>query len=164
MDSAITICPQNIDFGGIKNQAIVIAVVSCGSACACACGSPTNFNLVHNFYTIETIFLKLHIHVHHHKGYNLTNGHNSVRLSDKIMPLYRQDVKPSDSLHMRGSCIGVIGEPHVDVLEKCPPEQSSQEHHDIMTIHRCSLCSHDSSKLSRRVTEEDGPSLAILAL
>ena len=47
-----------------------------------------NFNLGHNFFIIQATSMKLHTLVHHHKGYNLTKGHNSMRLFDKIMPLY----------------------------------------------------------------------------
>ena len=48
-----------------------------------------NFNLGYNFLSVEANFLKLHMLVHHHKGYNLTKDHNSQRLFDKIMPLNR---------------------------------------------------------------------------
>ena len=47
-----------------------------------------NFNFVYNLFTIQTNILKLHTLVNHHKGYNMTKGHNSVRLSEK-MRLYR---------------------------------------------------------------------------
>ena len=49
----------------------------------------TNFNLGYNFVSVEANFMKLHMLVHHHKGYNLTKDHNSARLCGKIMPLYR---------------------------------------------------------------------------
>ena len=51
-------------------------------------GVVKNFNLDHNFFIIQATSMKLHTLVHHHKGYNLTKGHNSMRLFDKIMPLY----------------------------------------------------------------------------
>jgi len=49
----------------------------------------TNFNLGYNFISVEANLMKLHMLVYHHKGYNLTKDHNSARLFDKIMPLYR---------------------------------------------------------------------------
>ena len=49
----------------------------------------TNFNLGYNFLSVEANLMKLHLLVHHHKGYNLTKNHNSARLFDKIMPLLR---------------------------------------------------------------------------
>ena len=49
----------------------------------------TNFNLGYNFVSVEANLMKLHLLVHHHKGYNLTKNNNSARLFDKIMPLFR---------------------------------------------------------------------------
>ena len=49
----------------------------------------TNFNLGYNFVSVEANLMKLHMPVHHLKGYNLTKDHNFARLFDKIMPLYR---------------------------------------------------------------------------
>jgi len=48
----------------------------------------TNFNLCYNFVSVETNLMKLHMLVHHLKGYNLTKDHNSARLFDKFMPFY----------------------------------------------------------------------------
>ena len=47
----------------------------------------TNFNLGYNLSVEANI--KLHLLVHHHKNHNLTKNHNSARLFDKIIPLYR---------------------------------------------------------------------------
>jgi len=47
----------------------------------------TNFNLGYDFLSVEANLLKLHLLVHHHKDYNLTNNNNSARLFEKIMPL-----------------------------------------------------------------------------
>jgi len=49
----------------------------------------TNFDLGYNFLSVQANLMKLQLIVHHHKGYNLTKNHNSARLFDKIMPLYR---------------------------------------------------------------------------
>ena len=49
----------------------------------------TNFNLGYNFISVEANLMKLHMIVHHLKGYTLTKDHNSARHFDKIMPLYR---------------------------------------------------------------------------
>ena len=49
----------------------------------------TNFNLGYNFLSVGAKLMKLHLLVHHHKGYNLTKNHNSERLFDKMWPLYR---------------------------------------------------------------------------
>jgi len=49
----------------------------------------TNFKLDYNFISAEANLMKLHMLVHHHKCYNLTKDHNSARLFDKMMPLYR---------------------------------------------------------------------------
>jgi len=49
----------------------------------------TIFNLGYNFISFEANVMKLHMLVHHYKGYNLIKSHNSTRLFDKIMPLYR---------------------------------------------------------------------------
>ena len=47
-----------------------------------------NFNLGHNFFDTKAKSMKLHTLVYHHKGYNLTKGHNSLMIFDRIMPLY----------------------------------------------------------------------------
>ena len=44
----------------------------------------TNFNLGYNFISVEANLMKLHMLVHHHKGYKLTKNHNSARLFVKI--------------------------------------------------------------------------------
>ena len=49
----------------------------------------TNFNLGYNFLSVEANLMKLHLLVHHHKGYNLTKTHYSARLFDKIVPRFR---------------------------------------------------------------------------
>ena len=46
-----------------------------------------DFNLGHNFGDIEATSMKLDTLVHHHKGYNLTKGHNSMVFHDRIKPL-----------------------------------------------------------------------------
>ena len=48
----------------------------------------TNFNLDFNL-SVEANLMKLNLLIHRHKGYNLTKNHNSARLFDKNMPLYR---------------------------------------------------------------------------
>ena len=60
----------------------------------------TNFNLGYNFLSVEANLMKLHLLVRHHKGYNLTKNHNSARLFDKIMPLYR---------HAKMDCVLITG-------------------------------------------------------
>ena len=47
----------------------------------------TNFNLGYNFISVEANLMKLHLLVHHHKGYNLIKKNYSAGLFDKIMPL-----------------------------------------------------------------------------
>ena len=61
--------------GGVCVVVVVVVVVK-------------NFNLAHNFFITEANVMKPHTLVHHHKGYNLTKGHNSVMHFDQIMPLY----------------------------------------------------------------------------
>ena len=63
-------------------------VVGCGGVVVVV-AVVTNFNLGYNFISVEAYLMKLHMLVHHLKGYNLTKGHNSAMLFDKIMPLYR---------------------------------------------------------------------------
>ena len=78
------------------------AVVGGGGVCVVVVVK--NFNLGHNFFVTKAYVLKLHTLVHHHKGYNLTKGHNSVMHFDKIMPLYGlRDLQTSVGLRVRGS-------------------------------------------------------------
>jgi len=46
----------------------------------------TNFNLGYNLISVKANLMKLHMLVHHHKGYNLTKDYYSARLFDKITP------------------------------------------------------------------------------
>ena len=64
----------------------------------------TNFNLGHNFFAIEARSMKLHTLVHHHKGYNLTKGHNSMILFDRIMPLNGLRKYGQTSVGIRARC------------------------------------------------------------
>ena len=54
--------------GGVVVVVVVVIVVL------------TNFNLGYSFISVEANIMKLHMLVHHHKGYNLTKGHNSAML------------------------------------------------------------------------------------
>ena len=48
-----------------------------------------NLNLGSNFLSVEGNRMKLHMLVHHHKGYNMTKDLKFARLFDKTMPLNR---------------------------------------------------------------------------
>jgi len=70
-----------------KSRGFVITLVS--SALASSSSLWKNFNLGYNFLSVEANLMKLHMLIHHRKGYILTKDHNSARLFDKIMPLNR---------------------------------------------------------------------------
>ena len=58
----------------------------CHHSCVVGCGGVvvvvvvTNFNLGYYFVSVEANLMKLHMLVHHLKGYNLTKDHISARL------------------------------------------------------------------------------------
>ena len=71
------------------HQSGVVVVVVVGSGVVVVVVVVTNFNLGYNFISVEANLIKLHMLIHHHKGYNLTKDYNTARLFVKIMPLYR---------------------------------------------------------------------------
>ena len=67
----------------------------------------TIYNLGYNFKSVEANLMKLHTHVHHHKGFNLTRVNYSASLFDKIMPRSRY-AKMDYVLIIRMSIVGLV--------------------------------------------------------
>ena len=73
------------------------------------CIGMTDFNLGHNFFVIQDIFMKLHILIHHHKGYILTKGNNSKIFLFELCPFfYLGNWQSSFGLCMQGYYLGQI--------------------------------------------------------
>ena len=86
-----------------KSRAIEItgSSVSSSSASLAAC---KYFNIAYNLETLWARLMKLHTHVHYHKSYILTKGHNSIMDFDRIIPLSDLAKTAEHGIRLRCSC------------------------------------------------------------
>ena len=104
--------PQYLEIGAYCFCPVCLCVCLsvCVSVCLSVCPSVRNFNLAYNFFVIEAILMKLGTHVHHHRSYILTKGHNSKMHFDQIMPLFRLWQLTADALVLsQGAAWGICG-------------------------------------------------------